>query len=99
MPKKLTAATAAWVVAVDMGYGHQRPAASLRHLAYRQEIITANTYPGIPREDSKIWKDSRKFYDFISRFKRYPVIGEPVYKLYDKLQEIPGKKSDNPGDR
>ncbi len=32
----------AWVVAVDMGYGHQRAAYPFRDIAY-EGIITANT--------------------------------------------------------
>lgn len=79
----------AWVVAVDMGYGHQRAAFPLSHLAYKNEIITANTYPGIPAKDRRIWRESRKFYESMSRFKKIPLIGEAAWNLYDKLQEIP----------
>jgi hypothetical protein len=77
----------AWVVAVDMGYGHQRAAQPLHHLA-SGGIISANTYSGIPAADRALWQQSRQFYDFISRFKRVPVIGEPAYRLYDRLQRI-----------
>ena len=34
----------AHVVAVNMGYGHERPAHSLRHLASKGKIIIANDY-------------------------------------------------------
>jgi len=78
----------AWVVAVDMGYGHQRTAYSLREIAY-QGIINANNYPGIPREDRKIWRETRKFYEMISRFKQVPIIGDWIFNLYDKFQTIP----------
>ena len=81
--------TKAWVVAVDMGYGHQRAAYPLKDLAYGGKIITANTYPGIPQLDRKIWRSSRRFYEFISRFKRVPLIGEVAWEIYDELQEIP----------
>jgi len=79
----------AWVVAVDMGYGHQRPASSIKHLAYKNQIITANSYRGIPARDRKIWEESRKFYEFISIFKKTPIIGKKVFEIYDRLQEIP----------
>jgi len=79
----------AWVVAVDMGYGHQRAAYPLKHLAYKNEIITVNTYPGIPHQDRRIWKESRKFYEFISGFKKTPLVGKKIFQLYDKLQAIP----------
>jgi hypothetical protein len=79
----------AWVVAVDMGYGHQRAAYPLKDLAYKGEIVTANTYRGIPSKDRKIWRETRKFYEFMSRFKKVPVIGKTAWKVYDNLQEIP----------
>ena len=79
----------AWVVTVDMGYGHQRTAYPLKKLAYQKKIITANNYPGLPKEDRKIWRESRKLYEFISRFQHVPVFGKAAFGLYDKLQKIP----------
>ncbi|MBI4090567.1 MAG: hypothetical protein HY422_00935 [Candidatus Komeilibacteria bacterium] len=78
----------AWVVSVDMGYGHQRAAYPLRHIAHNG-ILNANTYPGIPHEDRKIWKTTRRFYEFISRFKQVPLIGNEIFELYDTVQSIP----------
>lgn len=86
MSKKLP--QKAWVVTVDMGYGHQRAAYPLKNIAY-QGIITANTYKGIPDKDRFIWENSRGFYEFVSRFKMVPLIGDKVFDLYDKLQAIP----------
>jgi len=71
-----------------MGYGHQRAAYPLKDLAYGK-ILNANNYAGIPSADRKIWKRSREFYEFISRFKGVPVLGEAAFDLYDKFQEIP----------
>ncbi|OGF30906.1 hypothetical protein A2223_03585 [Candidatus Falkowbacteria bacterium RIFOXYA2_FULL_35_8] len=79
----------AWVVAVDMGYGHQRAAAPLKKIAYKKKVINANNYPGIPEKDLKVWKESRRFYEFISRFKKVPLIGQAAFDLFDKFQEIP----------
>ncbi len=84
MPKKKVA----HIVAVDMGYGHLRAAYPLAELA-QGEIINANTYKGIPKSDREIWRLSRKFYEFISRFKRMPVVGEKAFELFDKFQAIP----------
>lgn len=78
----------AWVLAVDMGYGHLRTAYNLHDLAY-QGIINANNYPGIPRQDRKIWRGSRKFYEMISRLKQLPIIGDWFFNIYDKFQTIP----------
>lgn len=77
-----------WVVTVDMGYGHQRATYPLAHLAHKG-IINANNYKGIPEEDKKIWETSRHLYEFISRLTRLPMIGQPLFDLYDKLQGIP----------
>lgn len=79
----------AWVVAVDMGYGHQRAAYPLKHLAYGGKVINANAYEGIPEEDVKIWHQSQGFYNFISRFKNFPVIGEFAFDIFDRFQAIP----------
>lgn len=78
----------AWLVSVDMGYGHDRAAYPLKDLAYK-EIIIANNYKGIPKKDAQIWKESRKFYEFISRFRHVPVVGEWAFGLFDKWQAIP----------
>ena len=77
-----------WLVTVDMGYGHQRASYPLRHLAYKG-IINANSYPGIPPADRKIWLKQRKFYEAVSRFTNVPVIGRAVFEIFDKVQEIP----------
>ena len=75
----------AWVVSVNMGYGHQRTAYPLKSFAYKGNILNANDYPGIPKRDRSIWEDSRRFYEAISKFKRAPVIGSAAFFCYDKL--------------
>lgn len=78
----------AWVVAVSMGYGHQRTAYPLRELAPEGKIISANDYEGIPEHDRFIWQESRNFYELISRIQRLPVIGSPIFKIFDHFQKI-----------
>jgi len=78
-----------YVVAVDMGYGHQRAAEPLRVLAYKGKVINANNYPGIPKSDQVIWRESREFYEWLSKFKKTPLIGELVWHWFDKFQTIP----------
>ena len=75
-------------MAVDMGYGHQRTAYPLRHLALDGEVINANHYDGIPENDKIVWERARKVYEFISRFKRIPFIGGWIFSLLDRFQEI-----------
>ncbi|MDD2757828.1 MAG: hypothetical protein PHD72_00450 [Patescibacteria group bacterium] len=79
----------AWVVAVDMGYGHQRAAFPLRRLAPNGKVINANNYPGIPARDLRVWKNSRRFYEFVSRLNNIPFIGVKIFNWYDRLQKIP----------
>jgi len=78
----------AWVVTVNMGYGHERAASALRSIATKGEIIVANDYKGIPKSDDAIWKNSKKFYETISRLKPVPGVGDLAFEVMDKLQEI-----------
>ena len=80
----------AHIVAADMGYGHERPARSLEHLAPKSEgIVVANHYPGIPARDRFIWKQTRQFYETMSRSKSVPLIGDALFEvLVDRGQKI-----------
>lgn len=78
----------AWVIAVDMGYGHERAAYALRDLAYGGNILIANKYPGIPKSERDNWKKLRELYETVSRFKSAPVVGDMIFEVMDKLQEI-----------
>lgn len=80
----------AWVIAVDMGYGHQRTAYPLRDLAFGSKIINANNYNGIPLKDKKFWQTNKAFYEFISRFRRVPFIGDKIFQFFDSFQRILG---------
>lgn len=79
----------AWIISVNMGYGHQRTAYPLRNLAPKGKVINANDYLGIPESDKKIWEQSRSFYELISRLKRIPLIGNFIFSVYDNFQKIP----------
>lgn len=78
----------AHVIDVDMGYGHARAAFALRDLA-GGEVLTANTYKGIPKNDLDMWRRSREVYETISRLKPIPIIGDLAFQLMDEFQEIP----------
>ena len=78
----------AWVISVNMGYGHQRTSFPLRDLAPDNEIINANDYAGIPEGDRRLWETTRKGYEFISNFKRIPVLGDFVFSIFDRFQRI-----------
>ncbi len=86
----------AYIVAVDMGYGHQRAVYPLRHLAAPLptdqnrigKVINANNYLGIPKKDRNHWTESQKLYEFISRFTAIPVIGNWLFRAMDYFQRI-----------
>jgi hypothetical protein len=78
----------AWVVAVTMGYGHLRAAEPLRGLG-GEHYILADDYEGIPKSDRTIWRDSRKFYETISRLRVLPIIGKPIFSILDEWQALP----------
>ena len=77
----------AWVIAVDMGYGHQRAAYPFRDIAY-EGIITANTGSMVSPAESKRWVTMQKVYEGVSRVNRIPVIGPWLWRTYDRLQAI-----------
>ena len=70
-----------------MGYGHERAAYGVRNLAHGG-IITANSYEGIPLKDKKLWSESRRMYELISRLKPIPFIGDLLFSTLDYLQRI-----------
>lgn len=94
--KKHTHTKKAYVIAVDMGYGHQRAAYPLKDIAScplgcpaeSDNIINANNYSGIPHGDKAMWKNSRKAYEAISRMKKIPLIGEKIFAALDYFQRI-----------
>ena len=77
----------AYVLSVNMGYGHDRAAYALKELA-DGGIIKMNDYPGIPKKDKKLWTESRKGYEAVSRLKPIPLIGDIAFAVMDKIQEI-----------
>ena len=78
----------AWVVAADMGYGHQRTAYPLRDIAFGGKVINANSYEGIPAKDKKFWGQTRYFYELISRMKNFPILGTTAFAIMDRFQKI-----------
>jgi hypothetical protein len=77
-----------WLVSINMGYGHQRTAYSLRDFAFGGKNINANDYDGISKKDRDIWEFSRKFYEAVSGFKNFPILGNLVFSLMDYFQRI-----------
>jgi hypothetical protein len=78
----------AWVATVDMGLGHQRATYPLRHLA-EGGIITVGGSTASDPEEKKLWDRTRHTYEFLSRVRRIPIIGKPMFGMLDALQSIP----------
>ncbi|MBN2567319.1 hypothetical protein JXB02_04515 [Candidatus Woesearchaeota archaeon] len=77
----------AWVVSVDMGYGHQRAAYPLRDIAY-ERIITANNDNIVTPEEQRVWRKFQRFYESVSQIRGLPVIGPAMWGLFDYIQSI-----------
>ena len=77
----------AYVVTVDMGYGHQRAAYPLTDIA-EGGIINANNYAGIPKSDTRMWEGGRKLYETVSRMKFLPIVGDWIFNIMDYFQKI-----------
>jgi hypothetical protein len=75
------------LVAIDMGYGHQRAAYPLIDIS-NEGIININDYEGIDPKEKKSWHNSRKWYEIISYFKKVPLLGSLVFNIMDYFQRI-----------
>lgn len=84
----MTRRSQAWVVDVNMGYGHSRAAFALKDIS-GGEVLSANDYQGIPAHDRKLWRQSRELYETISRLRPLPLVGGLLFEALDRWQEIP----------
>ncbi|MGA2641129.1 MAG: hypothetical protein ABSG21_09525, partial [Spirochaetia bacterium] len=78
----------AWVATADMGLGHQRAAYPLRDIA-EGGLITLGKAENNSNGEHKLWERLRRSYEFLSRTKSWPVIGNAVFGILDRLQNIP----------
>lgn len=75
------------LLAVDMGYGHQRAAYPLLDISYHG-IIMIDNYKEISESERKIWESGRKTYEKISSFKKIPIVGDLVFFVMNSFQKI-----------
>ena len=78
----------AWIVTVDMGYGHQRAAYPLRDLG-GGEVIVMNDYPDLPEHERHVWNESREGYGVCLAPSGAFGLGRALFELFDRIQEIP----------
>jgi len=75
------------LIAINMGYGHQRAAHPLINIS-SEGIININDYEGIDPKEKKSWQQGRKWYEIISYFKKVPLLGNFIFSIMDYFQRI-----------
>ncbi len=83
-----TSKVRAWVATADMGLGHQRAAYPLRDIA-EGGLMTLGKAENTSAAEHKLWDRLRRSYEFLSRTKSWPVIGNMVFGALDRVQNIP----------
>lgn len=77
-----------WLVSADMGYGHQRAIYPLKPIA-NNDIINVGRNSNTSKNEEKLWKRVLAAYEFISRAKSFPIVGEYVFSILDAMLQIP----------
>jgi hypothetical protein len=78
----------AWVVTADMGFGHQRAAHTLSHLA-EGGVLTTGTPETTDPDEARFWHRLTWSYELLSRAKSVPLIGPPLFSVLDGMLRIP----------
>ena len=76
------------VAAIDMGYGHLRPAAALAE-ELGTEVLAIDAPPLGGPEDRAFWDSIRRLYEPVTRFSQIPGIGLPARMLLNLITAIP----------
>jgi hypothetical protein len=77
------------LVAIDMGYGHLRPAQALSDFLGGQPILQADRAPLASEREQKLWRQVRDGYEILSRAGRLPWVGRTLGDLLNGLTSIP----------
>jgi hypothetical protein len=64
------------VVAIDMGYGHLRPARAIATML-GSPVLHADRPPIADAEEQEHWAATRRFYETMSRVSSAPWVGRP----------------------
>ena len=87
-PERVAERIRAWVVSVEMGFGHQRATHGLSHLA-EGGILVAGSPDVTDPDEVRFWRRIRWSYEFLSRTKSVPAVGPPLFSLLDSILAIP----------
>src|SRR5882724_1154201 len=76
------------VAAIDMGYGHLRPAAALAdHLG--TEVLQMDRPPLGGEKDQRFWESTRELYEPLTRLSQLPGVGPPMRAVLNTITAIP----------
>jgi hypothetical protein len=76
------------VVALEMGYGHLRPAHALAQ-ALGARIYEADQPPLADREEQRLWAWMRTGYESLTRISQLPGLGAPLRRVVENMTAIP----------
>lgn len=77
------------LVAIDMGYGHLRPAHALSEFLGGQEVLPADREPLSNSAEQKTWHRARSVYELLSRAGRFPLMGGVLGDVLQNVTSIP----------
>ena len=87
-PAKRLKTLSAWIVSADMGYGHQRAVFPLKEIA-EGGLITVGKNDGSSEKEKKSWKRLLDVYESFSRVRGVPLVGKPIFGMFDTMMHIP----------
>lgn len=76
------------VVAIEMGYGHLRPAWALAD-AFGTDVLEIDRQPLASPAEQLAWNRSRQIYETFTRVSQAPGLGRPLRRWLDDATEIP----------
>ena len=76
------------VVAIEMGYGHLRPARSLTQ-QLGVELLHTDRPPLADAEEQRRWAATRRLYESVSRISGIPWLGPPLRGVLNSITDIP----------
>ena len=76
------------VAAIDMGYGHLRPAAALADYL-GTEVLQMDRPPLGGEKDRRFWDRNRDLYEPLTRFSQLPGVGAPMRAVLNTITAIP----------
>lgn len=88
LQSEMPAAAKAAVVAIAMGYGHQRPARALA-MQLGCDVMHADRAPLADQEEQARWGTIRRFYENVSRISSLPFVGTPFRLTLNAITGIP----------